>query len=135
MGGSPTSTTSQLSVASMFASESDGLILELARSSRCLRYFDCAWLSVFGNEDEKPLCGGLFPIHFASIRSVRPSVDYRHFVHALTSLDYAMRGKAMFEHRVKSDDKKIIRKLLKVRDPNLNSNANALPSYVRETFE
>lgn len=127
--GSPTSTTSQLSVASMFATESDGLILELARSSRCLRYFDCAWLSCFGNEDEKLLCGGLFPIHFASIRSVADGVDYKHFVHALTSLDYAMAGKAMFEHSVVGDDKKIVRKLLK------DSGSTAVPIYVRETFD
>ena len=116
----------------MFAAESDGLILELQRSSRCLRYLDCAWLSCFGNEDEKLLCGGLFPIHLASIRdcAVRPPVDYRHFVHALTSLDYAVAGKATFEHAVAADDKKIVRKLLKGA-----ASSSAFPQYILETFD
>eukprot|EP01084_Bolivina_argentea_P001995 3681_1 len=54
---SPTSTTSQLAIATIFA-RNDGIILELNKYSgnlwsKRLRCFNCAFISYFGNEDER----------------------------------------------------------------------------------
>merc|ERR1719499_560215 len=107
---------------------------------RCLCYFNCSWLSCFGNEDERILCGGLFPMHFGSIRDMSTNSDYRPFVHALTSFDYALSGEATFhgDHDVTKLDRQCIRALIKHRNNDGNGNgkgtANIFPQYINETF-
>eukprot|EP01084_Bolivina_argentea_P082785 149890_1 len=61
---SPTSTTPQLEVATLFA-KTGGAILELRQDVMDLRYFNSSWLSCFANEDERLFCGTniVFKIH------------------------------------------------------------------------
>ena len=58
----PTSTSPQLSVATIFAKE-EGMILELemadSRKAGHLRFFDCSFLSCYSSEDERLFCGML----------------------------------------------------------------------------
>jgi len=138
--GSPTSTTAQLEVATVFADKS-GLILELQRAKRALCYFNCSWLSAFGNEDERILCGGQFPMHFGSIRDMSTDCDYRQFIHALTSFDYALSGHATLGggHEYNKLDRSIIRALIKEcikndEDNNGNANNSVIPEYINQTF-
>eukprot|EP01084_Bolivina_argentea_P139131 244787_1 len=58
----PTSTTTKLEVAMMFARD-DGIIVELGMQATFIKYFNCTFVSCFGNEDER-----LF---------VQPSVDWK----------------------------------------------------------
>jgi len=132
--GSPTSTTAQLEVATMFA-DHHGLILELQPSKRSLCYFNCSWLSCFSNEDERILCGGLFPMHFGSIRDMNAGIDYRPYVHALTSFDYALSGHSLFhgQHDVAKMDRKIVRALWRRCDAEQSTTAS-FPEYIENTF-
>eukprot|EP01084_Bolivina_argentea_P269434 457924_1 len=79
---SPTSTTKQLAVATIF-SDSKGIVLELVQCmgtfNKLLTYFDCSIISAFGNEDEKLFFGGGPVIQFKSIRLMETNQDMRYF--------------------------------------------------------
>eukprot|EP01084_Bolivina_argentea_P036834 68104_1 len=49
---SPTSTTTKLQIATIFA-KNNGIILELKKCDPSLRYFNCSFVSCFGNENER----------------------------------------------------------------------------------
>ena len=89
----PTSTTTMIEVAVNFAKE-DGIIIEIQKEntySPC-KYFDCSWLSVFGNEDERLFFGDDKPVKIHSIRNMRNNEDYYHFIHALTLFNFLIQG-------------------------------------------
>ena len=131
---SPTSTTAQLEVATVFANE-NGLILELEKSSRSLKYFNCTWLSFYGSEDERLFCGGLFPIHFNSIRDMNTNENYEKFIHSLTSFNYSINGQQTFssQHEINKMDAKIIKLLHKHYDESAEYK-NKFPHFINDIF-
>ena len=87
---SPTSTTTQFSVATVFAKE-NGAILELRKYHKNLRYFNCSWLSCYANEDVRLFVSPthrLCQLRISSIRSIKEKQNYEYFIHALTTLNY-----------------------------------------------
>ena len=83
----PTSTTTQMSVATTFAKD-DGLILELSMDDGRLSFFNCSWLSCFGNEDERLFCGAYKPLKFNSIRYLKLNENYELFIKSFTLFNY-----------------------------------------------
>eukprot|EP01084_Bolivina_argentea_P278504 475815_1 len=78
---SPTSTTTQISVAGIFA-DANGAILELRKQHQYLRYFNCSWLSSYSAEDERLFCCAPYDnrqLRFVSIRSVKYKENYEMF--------------------------------------------------------
>eukprot|EP01083_Nonionella_stella_P203162 741552_1 len=135
---SPTSTSAQISVATVFAKE-DGIILELekADSPRAgqLRYFNCSYLSCYASEDERLFCGGNFPLHFHSIRLMKYNHNYHHFVRALTIFNKTMNGS-------KSDVAKIHCSILKhliphqmAQNSHSKTGKSSFPEYIYALFK
>eukprot|EP01083_Nonionella_stella_P030273 83009_1 len=93
----PTSTTTQLSAATVFA-DTNGAILELTKYHGSLKYFNCSWLSNYANEDERLFISPPHPVcqlRISSIRSVKENANYLHYIHALTTLDYMIRSQTL----------------------------------------
>eukprot|EP01084_Bolivina_argentea_P132010 232949_1 len=119
---SPTSTTPQLTVAAIFASN-NGCILELAKDAPFLRYFNCNWLSSYTNEDERLFImptNQLYVVRFASIRSMTNEMNYFDYIHAMTSFNYVVyyddiETFAEKSHKMKEEDVRIVNKLLKTK--------------------
>eukprot|EP01084_Bolivina_argentea_P108016 193067_1 len=127
---SPTSTTLQIEVATVFAKD-NGAILELQKHSTWLSYFNCSWLSSYCNEDERlfiiPI-ESYWQLKFSSIRSIAKGENYQYYIHALTALNYAVNGdKPKGKHIVNKTDVKIIRKLIM-------DDRSKFPTYIRDIF-
>ena len=80
-------------------------------------------------------------MHFGSIRDMSTNSDYRPFIHALTSFDYALSVHAAFDHDVTKLDRQCIKALIKHRnkskdnhDGNVSETVNIFPEYINETF-
>eukprot|EP01084_Bolivina_argentea_P084624 152977_1 len=85
----PTSTTTKLQIATVFA-KTDGIILELHKCYECcsLRYFNCSFISDFGNEEERlfiqpPRCFKR-DLKFVSIRNMSTDENYKGYIKSLT---------------------------------------------------
>merc|ERR1712130_590910 len=77
---------------------------------------------------------GQFPMHFGSIRDMSTDCDYRQFIHALTSFDYALSGHATLGggHEYNKLDRSIIRALIK---QSIGDESNSvIPEYINQTF-
>eukprot|EP01084_Bolivina_argentea_P033543 62028_1 len=97
---SPTSTTTKLQVATIFA-RNDGIILELKmhRSELVqhpkLRYFNCSFISCFASEDERLFVNPpySYSLEFHSIRNMVTDENYQHYINAINVLDNITNGK------------------------------------------
>eukprot|EP01083_Nonionella_stella_P105219 302544_1 len=137
---SPTSTTSSIQVAIIFAKE-NGMILELEQYTGYgsdLRYFNMNVLSAFSNEDEKLFFGGKKPLKLGAIRNIRENENYRLFFDALTICQIAVRG---MNNTIVSDptstDYAIIDRLCKHQQSDGVHKAyrNKFPVYVNKLFQ
>eukprot|EP01084_Bolivina_argentea_P020494 38111_1 len=85
---SPTSTTPKLSIACQFA-KAGGIIVELAKMENwChdVKYFNCTFVSCFGNEEERLFIQPHDPNHhlqLLSIRNMSTNENYKQFVYAI----------------------------------------------------
>eukprot|EP01084_Bolivina_argentea_P090681 163350_1 len=95
---SPTSTTVQISVATIFA-KTKGAILELQKHDLYLRYFNCTWLSSFANEDERLFFSSTYGhLRFGSIRNIKDNHNYEIYINALVTLNYVVTAKPLRGH-------------------------------------
>eukprot|EP01084_Bolivina_argentea_P253043 424946_1 len=89
---SPTSTTTKLSVATIFAKD-DGIVLELTKQQNFgrsyLRYFNCSYVSCFGYEDERLFIQppDYYYLEFTSIRNMSTNEIYKDFISSIKLLD------------------------------------------------
>eukprot|EP01084_Bolivina_argentea_P092674 166709_1 len=139
---SPTSTSPQIAVATIFAKKT-GVILELTKDSPALRYFNCAWISSYANEDERlfilPGNPNTIRLQIASIRLVGKQQNYNNYVHAMTALNHVIdnpditvdeSNEEVLANRVKKRDVKIINRLL-----NHSHKPNKFPEYINSLFD
>eukprot|EP01083_Nonionella_stella_P240223 839977_1 len=145
---SPTSTTTQLSVAAIFARNS-GIILELHRFNQqgggYLRYLNCLWFSCFPNEDERLFISspshGLSYLQFVSIRNLDTNENYQVFIRAMTILEQIIKGYKV-NVKLSSLDVVIIKHLLEYSlTPTATATTNEIqtdhkqfPEYILKTF-
>eukprot|EP01084_Bolivina_argentea_P053493 98212_1 len=85
---SPFSTTSSFAVAVHF-SKNVGMILELSAHA-FLKYWNCSWLSDFGNENEKLFIGGFYPFSFVNIIQPSKGLDHSKYASCLSIIDQLM---------------------------------------------
>eukprot|EP01084_Bolivina_argentea_P059463 108596_1 len=117
---SPTSTTTKLSIATIFA-KNDGIILSLKAYSDSvyhpdLKCFNCSYLSAFGNEDERLFIGGQYKLQFKSILLMDTSENCIYFTKSLSLFDRAINADNLNEiekRKVSILDYKIVNKLIK----------------------
>eukprot|EP01084_Bolivina_argentea_P166037 288358_1 len=133
---SPTSTTKQLCVATVFASET-GAILELKHGrGYAMKYFSCGWLSSYSNEDELLFISPQHSSHqlrFHSIRSVENEQNYEYYIHALTILNYVIKGNKHLKDtdKITKFDKSIIKRFLSDND----NKKQKFPQYIKNVFK
>eukprot|EP01083_Nonionella_stella_P032771 89669_1 len=114
----PTSTTTQCTVAAIFSGDK-GAILQLKNGGYALKCFNCSWISTFANEDERlfmiPHDGYDRKLRITSITSLSRKENYRYYVHAITSLSYAINAQdiSKFAHNFTNRDRQILKRLIK----------------------
>ena len=161
----PTSMTRQISVASIFAQK--GIILEIQQHGGYFAhhpfYFNCTFLSCFGNEDERLFIGGAgycgswsidtIPdggcLQLRSIRIMDTDENYIWFVRALSILDTIIKGQEIsnFRKQFRKSQKfyfKIIHCLIQSYHAQNNTNDNIknkndkltmkIPKYIQSCF-
>lgn len=129
----------QREVATIFADQNKGLILELGHYDVGTEYFNCSFLSAFGAENERLFCGGFRPIQFVSIYELNneTSKNYRYFIRSLVLFDGAIKGYPLNTDVIDATkptktDYKIIKMLIRQY---LNIKNNKFPKYINEIFE
>lgn len=94
----PTSCTTQLAVAMLFAPSAKGAILELEplRNGMELTAFHCGLLSARSNEEERLFIGGARSLRFGAVRVISAHSNYRHFLAAMAVLDDVLCAKRTY---------------------------------------
>ena len=126
----PTSTSTQVTVASKFAGDS-GIVMQLNNNgdtnSGYLPIFDCSWISRFNGEEEKLLMGGLYRIRIESIIIVESCKNFAVYLKPLYFFDCMISGSDMaVQCDIKKQDIKIMKKLIK--------NAAGIEQYIKDSF-
>ena len=133
---SPTSTSTQLPVAAIFANN-DGIVLELGKYEDHVTFFDCTWLSCFSNEDERLFIHGDNYLKIDSIRSMAENIDYRVFINVLMIFDAAISGHTqkfgLKGFKVTKKDVRILRRLIEHIDDKIEYK-NKFPKYINDMF-
>ena len=112
----PTSTTTQIEVASNFAT--NGIILQLTafyKTGGGGYFFNCQWLSCYSNESERLFIGGYWPLKFENIINCIDGMHYKVYLHAFGILVASFNGLPLSTDHTKVNkmDRYIIRNLLK----------------------
>ena len=102
----PLSTTTSIEVAIAYSNHNNNdYLLELADDDTVLgmaRYFDCSWLSDFGNESEKLFIGGYKPLKIHTVLDALLGRNYINYLKALHIIDQMMGG-----YHVETDSEEI----------------------------
>ena len=92
----PLSTTTSIEVAIAYSNNNDNdYLLELQDDDTVLgmaRYFDCCWLSDFGNEYEKFFIGGYKPLKIHTVLDAVLGRNYCNYLKALHIIDEMFQG-------------------------------------------
>eukprot|EP01084_Bolivina_argentea_P253653 426185_1 len=128
---SPTSTTTKLTVAAIFA-QNDGIVIEITDGtygSEYIRHFNCSFISCFGNEDERlfiqPPSRNDGSLYIASIRNISTNESYGDFVTAISKFGKLIKG---------DENIKMLPVSLQIIE-SLISNTNNYPNYVSKSFK
>jgi len=117
----PCSTTKQLSVATKF-SDQQGVIVKLSNYNSNLHFFNCSWLSSFGEEEERLFIAGNIPIRIINITNVFDGKQYSRVAKVLSAADDVLNGVSIdyIDHSLlKAEDMKYMSQLFKhLSDPN-----------------
>ena len=126
----PTSTTAQITVATVFAKK-NGMIVTLNQASFSgnLRFFNCSLLSAYKSEDERLFLGGRLLINFFNIRQVKGALNYMHFVKPIAKLDTLLNGNVC--DTVEKKEGKLVVCLF---DDYLQIRKNQFPLFVNKLF-
>eukprot|EP01084_Bolivina_argentea_P076308 138292_1 len=131
----PTSTTKQISVATIFAAH-NGIILELKQMNSAfgpnLKFFNCSLLSCYGSEDERLFIGGYAPLQFHSIRTMKEQKNYVQFIDAMTKFNTILDGTSDGNHKCTHVDVKIINKF--IHHEMEDGYSNQFPNYINSLF-
>eukprot|EP01083_Nonionella_stella_P084152 232891_1 len=122
----PTSTTCQICVAITFAKD-DGLILDLGMDEGRLSFFNCSWLSCYGNEDERLFFGGFKPLAVKSVRWMKTNENYKLYIKSFALFNYVITSDYPLPHERKLITKtnyNIIKRLM------TNVKVKLFPKYV-----
>eukprot|EP01083_Nonionella_stella_P098980 278404_1 len=132
----PTSTTTQLEVATIFA-DTNGIILELEKASigGSLRYFNCSLLSVYGSEDERLFIGGKQPLQFRSIRMIRDNHNYRYFIKALSLFDKIINSQMLYQDEVGAVTKTDYKVVHAMINNQIGDKQSGYPDYIKTCFD
>eukprot|EP01084_Bolivina_argentea_P055770 102186_1 len=126
---SPTSTTTKLQIATIFAM--NGVILELTKYNTFIalgyRYFNCSFFSSFGNEEERlfiqPKYRESYLLKTVAIINMRTNENYKYIIKVLSSLEN------IFSNNLKETvAEKEINKMNEILIPNHNESKN--PQYI-----
>jgi len=124
---SPTSTTTQLSVAANFAKEK-GIILQFGEGSKAKR-FNVSWLSRYKEEEERIMVHGEYPLLVSSIRLTATCTNYQKFcgvLYQITAICDGLRGINLRDRRETKERKEILSSLL--------SMDRKIPYYISNCF-
>eukprot|EP01084_Bolivina_argentea_P054362 99718_1 len=139
----PTSTTTKLQVATIFA-KNDGLILELSQYSQYLRYFNCSFISNFANEDERlfiqPPFAHKCSLKLVGIRMMKTNENYGYFFNVLAIFHQLINNEnsSIFlkSSGLKKDvASKCVNTINKLMDISLNINHKEFPNYIIKCFK
>ena len=123
---SPTSTSAQIEVATIFAGDT-GIIIEL--KPRQTMSFNCGWISSFSNEDEYLYFQTFYPLSIVSIRLTLngKNVNYKWYINAVAKFDAGINGEDYegFKHKIIDE---IINNLV-------NDNCESYPVYIMKIFK
>eukprot|EP01084_Bolivina_argentea_P086253 155898_1 len=123
----PTSTTKQITVAQRFATN-NGIIINLERGACELPYFDCGWISAFGNEDESLFIGGMQPFEITNIINCSTGEEYKKYIKAINIVILSLDGGYMNYEDICAKDEALIDSLI------INNNDQDIPSYILNFF-
>jgi len=122
----------------MFSNDRDGIILELESFDdyelEGALFLNCAFMSSFGNEDERLFIGGYRRLKFYSLRVCTSGEwnDYRHFIAALSAFGKVVKGERLWNNdRFSAQQKLIIRKLIQHK---LGLKDNHFTAYINSLF-
>eukprot|EP01084_Bolivina_argentea_P165014 286782_1 len=138
---SPTSTTTKLSIAAIFA-KNNGIILELqqtsvyASSSSYLRYFNCSLISCFGYEEERLFIQppNYRCLEFNSIRNLSTDENYKQFIDALSLFEMVITNTNLYNKTISKTSVSIIKTLLSKHMFKCSGDSNC-PVYILKTFQ
>eukprot|EP01084_Bolivina_argentea_P193196 331485_1 len=130
----PTSTTTKLSVATIFAKH-DGIILELTQpsSKSTIKFFNCSFVSNFGNEEERLFIHpfkGYRTLHFNSIRNVSTDENYKYFIAPLVNFHLMLYGSTVV---MSTEHVSIISSL--INNFKKKNADNIYPKYILQCFK
>eukprot|EP01084_Bolivina_argentea_P101403 181814_1 len=90
----PCSTSKQIQVSLNFA-KTNGMIMELQNDGYgvYVPFFDCSWVSIFSEEDERLYFGeGKWKLRMQSIRVIKTAKNYETFLHCFYLFDAMVSG-------------------------------------------
>eukprot|EP01084_Bolivina_argentea_P102153 183054_1 len=135
----PSSTSMKKEVAWRFAGDA-GLIIELNNDiekwSKCLRCYDCSWISRFKEEDERLFFGAKYRMRVSTVRIIKTNTNYELFIKPLYYLDCMVNGTEMDPNdppNITSKDHTILSRLIKHEIT--NQTKNIYEEYVHNTFK
>eukprot|EP01084_Bolivina_argentea_P300972 519101_1 len=136
---SPTSTSKQFAVGINFAKK-NGIIIQINNNgnfnSTGVPFFDCSWVSTYGEEDERLFVGGFIPIRVETIQIIKTSQNFYTSFHALFVLDSMMNGLWMdkrFGVNIVAKDIHILNELIKYSIG--SSPITSFDTYVMSTWD
>lgn len=112
-----------------------GIIVEIKKENKysSCKYFNCSWVSSYGNESECLFFGDDSPVKFHNIINLATGENYAYFVHALTIFNYVLTGASLPEDEsVKKRDYLIMIQLMMGHDK--ADYDNQFPTYVNQLF-
>ena len=136
----PTSTTTALAVAAIFAAD-NGIILELAHKDRWsedVRYFNCSFVSAFGNEQERIFIRPYDEyecLHLVSIRNMATNENYKQYINALNLFQRTI-VRGFYENDIDgklSERTKILNEMISVMTG--KNTEHALPRYIQQCWK
>eukprot|EP01084_Bolivina_argentea_P009993 18647_1 len=119
----PLSTTKQLTVAQIFATN-NGMIISLEGNNIWgeIPFFECHWISAFANEDEYLFIGGSQPFKIVNIINCSTGHEYKKYLPAIRSFIN------VFDRGIPNDNTDELMKHIINRD-------NEIPFYVLDLFD
>ncbi len=110
----PMSTTKQVAVAQRFAGN-NGVIISVQMHQFGVPYFDCNWISKYGNEEESLFIGGIFPLQITNIINCTTGDQYGKYLRAMNIFAMALDANYGIFDATESD-KDIIESLISGND-------------------
>ncbi len=126
----PMSTTKEIAVAQRFATN-NGIIISVKMHQFEVPYFDCNWISKFGNEEESLFIGGIFPLQIANIINCITGEQYYKYLRAINIFAMAMDADYGIFNATEGDEE-IIQSVINGNDDVSNYVLRLFAAYCRQ---